>query len=187
MCGVVCASSCWGRGSLHQARLREASLCNTVHSHTMHSQTFLLLPVLPLAAASGCCCCNRGFVSHTPNASLVLRLDTRSKGATRAVPQLTTPQKVQLLQRHGMFRAATELLTAEGAVPMPRPIQIPAAPDPNAEPQAAAGMKIWRGNGLEAAMAEAERQAAEAAIQLRLGQVHGMWGVLQIDLEVKKP
>lgn len=113
-------------------------------------------------------------MSHTPNASLVLRLDTRSKGATRAVPQLTTPQKVQLLQRHGMFREATELLTAAGAVPMPRPIQIPAAPAPNAEAQAAAaGLKIWQGNGLEAAMAEAERQAAEVAIQMRLGQVRG--------------
>jgi hypothetical protein len=114
-------------------------------------------------------------VSHTPNASLVLHLDTRSKGADRAVPQLTTPQKVQLLQRHGMFREATELLTAEGAVPMPRPIQIPQSLGPKGGADqaaaAAAGLKIWQGNGLEAAMAEAERQAAEAAIQLRLGQV----------------
>jgi len=104
-------------------------------------------------------------VSHVPNATLVLQLDTRSKGATAAVPRLTTGQKVHLLQRHGLFAAAADLLTAQGAAAMP-PISVPAA-----AAEAAASAQIWQGNGVEAAMAEAERQAATAAVQLRLGQV----------------
>lgn len=101
-----------------------------------------------------------------PNATLVLQLDTRSKGATQAAAQLTTAQKVKLLQRHSMFAAAADLLTADGGPPVPI-VQIPV---PTAEQ--AANMKIWaQGKGVESALAEAERQAAEAAIQLRLGQV----------------
>jgi hypothetical protein len=47
-----------------------------------------------------------------PNATLVLQLDTRAKGAQAAVARLSYPQKLLLLQAHGMHAAAAELAAA---------------------------------------------------------------------------
>ena len=112
----------------------------------------------------------RGFVSHTPNATLTFHLDTRSKGAPRAFPQLTTQQKAQLLQRHGLFAAAAELLTADGTLPPPPALPTPTPEQAATAAAAAASTQIWQGKGVQDAVAEAERQAAAAAVQLRLGQ-----------------
>ncbi|KAF8057926.1 hypothetical protein HT031_005872 [Scenedesmus sp. PABB004] len=85
-----------------------------------------------------------GYVSHVVNATLVLRLDTRAVGAAPP-PRLTALQKVELLQRHGMFGAAAALQGDAGA----------------------AGGPV---DGMAAALAEAERQAAAAADMLARGE-----------------
>jgi hypothetical protein len=92
---------------------------------------------------------------------LELQLDTRA-ASPQAIPQLTIQQRVHILKQHGMIAAASQLQASLAHMRLA----------PTTQPTAAVpGQLVAAGDGMQAALQEAQRQAAAAAQMLQSGQL----------------
>jgi hypothetical protein len=101
----------------------------------------------------------RSYASHTPGSVLVLQLDTTA-ASMQPIPQLTLPQKIQLLQRHGMVAAAARLQQPTA--------QLAASAAALIAAQLPAGA-VDAADGLQAAMRAADLQARAVALAMQGG------------------